>query len=77
MLCKSFSNNFKVLFDDVRSTPLLSFQSDILVHGGTMITASHNPPDYNGYKVIIVWGQIVPPDDKKISESIKKQILIK
>ena len=38
-----------------------------------MITASHNPPEYNGYKVYNSFGgQIVPPDDKKISESIKK-----
>ena len=75
-VAKVFSaNNFNVLiFDDVRPTPLLSFSirhfnADV----GIMITASHNPPEYNGYKVYNSFGgQIVPPDDKKISESIKK-----
>ena len=75
-VAKVFSaNNFNVLiFDDVRPTPLLSFSirhfnADV----GIMITASHNPPEYNGYKVYNCFGgQIVPPDDKKISESIKK-----
>ena len=75
-VAKVFSaNNFSVLiFNDVRPTPLLSFSirhfnADV----GIMITASHNPPEYNGYKVYNSFGgQIVPPDDKMISESIKK-----
>ena len=75
-VAKVFSaNNFNViLFDDVRPTPLLSFSiRHFSADGGIMITASHNPPDYNGYKVYNCYGgQIVPPDDKKISESIKK-----
>ena len=69
------ANNFNViLFDDVRPTPLLSFSiRNFNADGGIMITASHNPPEYNGYKVYNSFGgQIVPPDDKKISESIKK-----
>ena len=69
------ANNFNViLFDDVRPTPLLSFSiRHFSADGGIMITASHNPPEYNGYKVYNSFGgQIVPPDDKKISESIKK-----
>ena len=69
------ANNFNViLFDDVRPTPLLSFSiRHFNADGGIMITASHNPPEYNGYKVYNSFGgQIVPPDDKKISESIKK-----
>ena len=73
---KVFSaNNFNVLiFDDVRPTPLLSFSiRHFNADGGIMITASHNPPEYNGYKVYNSFGgQIVPPDDKKISDSIKK-----
>ena len=75
-VAKVFSaNNFNVLiFDDVRPTPLLSFSiRHFNADGGIMITASHNPPEYNGYKVYNSFGgQIVPPDDKKISESIKK-----
>ncbi len=69
------ANNFNViLFDDVRPTPLLSFSIRYFnADGGIMITASHNPPEYNGYKVYNSFGgQIVPPDDKKISESIKR-----
>lgn len=69
------ANNFNViLFDDIRPTPLLSFSiRHFNADGGIMITASHNPPEYNGYKVYNSFGgQIVPPDDKKISESIKK-----
>ena len=69
------ANNFNViLFDDVRPTPLLSFSiRHFNADGGIMITASHNPPEYNGYKVYNSFGgQIVTPDDKKISESIKK-----
>ena len=69
------ANNFNViLFDDVRPTPLLSFSiRHFNADGGIMITASHNPPEYNGYKVYNSFGgQIVPPDDEKISESINK-----
>ena len=69
------ANNFNViLFDDVRPTPLLSFSiRHFNADGGIMITASHNPPEYNGYKVYNSYGgQIVPPDDIRISESIKK-----
>ena len=73
---KVFSaNNFNVLiFDDVKPTPLLSFSiRHFSADCGIMITASHNPPEYNGYKVYNCYGgQIVPPEDKKISESIKK-----
>ena len=75
-VAKVFSaNNFNViLFDDVRPTPLLSFSIRYFnADCGIMITASHNPPEYNGYKVYNSFGgQIVPPDDRKISESIRK-----
>ena len=75
-VAKVFSaNNFNVLiFDDVRPTPLLSFSiRHFKADAGIMITASHNPPEYNGYKVYNSFGgQIVPPDDIRISESIKK-----
>ncbi len=63
------ANNIKVfLFEDLRPTPELSFAVKHLgCDAGIVLTASHNPPEYNGYKVY--WGdggQIVPPHDNKI-----------
>jgi phosphoglucomutase len=56
------------LFEELRPTPELSFAVNHLnCHAGIVLTASHNPPEYNGYKVY--WtdgGQIVPPQDKEI-----------
>lgn len=69
------ANNIKVyLFSDLRPTPELSFALKYLnCKCGIVLTASHNPPEYNGYKVY--WedgGQIVPPEDKNIIEEINK-----
>ena len=59
------------IFEDLRPTPELSFALKYLgCHCGIVLTASHNPPEYNGYKVY--WqdgGQLVPPQD---SETIKE-----
>ena len=67
------ANNIKVyLFEDLRPTPELSFALKHLnCHCGIVLTASHNPPEYNGYKVY--WqdgGQIVPPYDNEIVAEI-------
>lgn len=67
------ANNIKVfLFEDLRPTPELSFTLKHLnCHCGIVLTASHNPPEYNGYKVY--WqdgGQLVPPQDAEIIEII-------
>lgn len=67
------ANNIKVfIFSDLRTTPELSFAVKYLeAHCGIVLTASHNPPEYNGYKVY--WkdgGQIVPPQDNEIIEQI-------
>lgn len=62
------------LFSDLRPTPELSFAVKYLdCHCGIVLTASHNPPEYNGYKVY--WqdgGQLVPPQDKEIVAEINR-----
>ena len=67
------ANGIKVfLFEDLRPTPELSFTLKHLnCHCGIVLTASHNPPEYNGYKVY--WqdgGQLVPPQDAEIIQEI-------
>lgn len=67
------ANNIKVyLFDSIRPTPELSYAVVKLnCICGIVLTASHNPPEYNGYKVY--WkdgGQIVPPIDKNLINEI-------
>lgn len=69
------ANGIKVfLFEDLRPTPELSFT---IRHkgcqGGVVITASHNPKEYNGYKAY--WsdgGQLVPPHDKNVIKEVEK-----
>lgn len=68
------ANGIKVyLFSEMRPTPELSFALKHLnCHAGIVLTASHNPPEYNGYKVY--WqdgGQLVPPQDGEIIEIIE------
>lgn len=60
------------LFEDLRPTPELSFAVNYLkCNAGIVLTASHNPPQYNGYKVYwIDGGQIVPPQDKEIISEV-------
>ncbi len=61
------------LFSDLRPTPELSFAlKHLKCQAGIVLTASHNPPEYNGYKVY--WqdgGQLVPPQDKEIIQVIE------
>jgi len=69
------ANNIKVfLFSDMRPTPELSYA--VRYYGcdaGIILTASHNPPEYNGYKVYFNdGGQIVPPEDGDIIDEVNK-----
>ena len=62
------------IFDDITPTPLCSFAiRELKTISGVMITASHNPPEYNGYKCYWDDGcQVVPPDDKLIIGEVNK-----
>lgn len=69
------ANDIEVfVFSELRPTPLLSFAVRYLqATAGIVITASHNPKQYNGYKVY--WsdgGQLVPPQDKGVIDEVKK-----
>lgn len=62
------------IFDNIRPTPELSFAIRHLgCQAGIMVTASHNPKEYNGYKVFWADGaQITPPHDKNIIAEVGK-----
>ncbi len=69
------ANGFKVfLFESLRPTPELSFAiRHYKCQSGVVITASHNPPEYNGYKAY--WddgGQVVAPHDSAIIDEVRK-----
>ncbi len=69
------ANGIKVfLFDELRPTPQLSFAVRFLgCQGGIVITASHNPKEYNGYKAY--WsdgGQLINPHDKNVIAEVNK-----
>lgn len=69
------ANGIKVfLFESLRPTPELSFTIRHMgCQGGVVLTASHNPKEYNGYKAY--WndgGQLVPPHDKNVIKEVEK-----
>ena len=69
------SNGFRVyLFDALRPTPELSFAiRQLKCKSGVVITASHNPKEYNGYKAYWSDGaQVTPPHDKNIIDEVGK-----
>jgi phosphoglucomutase len=69
------ANGIKVYyFDALRPTPELSFAiRELGCHGGVMLTASHNPKEYNGYKAYDKHGcQLVAPADKMVMDEVQK-----
>ncbi|MDR0789598.1 MAG: phospho-sugar mutase [Bacteroidales bacterium] len=69
------ANGFDVfIFEKLHPTPVLSFAvRELQCDGGVMITASHNPKEYNGYKAY--WsdgGQLVAPHDTSVIEQVNK-----
>ncbi|HPT59655.1 MAG TPA: phospho-sugar mutase, partial [Fervidobacterium sp.] len=62
------------LFDDIRPTPVLSYSvRHLKTASGIVITASHNPPEYNGYKVYWEYGsQIMDDIAEPVEENIRK-----
>ncbi len=69
------ANDIKVyLFEDLRPTPELSFAIRTLgCQGGVVLTASHNPKEYNGYKAYWDDGaQLTPPHDKNVITEVQK-----
>ncbi|MBQ2783466.1 MAG: phospho-sugar mutase [Alistipes sp.] len=69
------SNGFKVyLFDALRPTPELSFAiRELGCQSGVMVTASHNPKEYNGYKAYWTDGsQVTSPHDVNIIDEVQK-----
>ncbi|MGM0545294.1 MAG: phospho-sugar mutase [Bacteroidota bacterium] len=71
-----FSANgiYVFLFEGLRPTPELSFAiRELDCHGGVMLTASHNPKEYNGYKAYDEHGcQLVSPQDKQVMEQVQQ-----
>jgi len=69
------ANNIRVfLFQSLRPTPVLSFAiRQLHCQSGIVITASHNPKEYNGYKAYWEDGsQLIPPHDKNVIAEVQK-----
>ncbi len=66
------------IFPELRPTPLLSYTVMFLkAAAGVVITASHNPKEYNGYKVYCAEGfQVTPPEDSKIVSYVNRVKLV-
>lgn len=73
-LCLAANGIKAYIFESLRPTPELSFAvRELGCIAGINITASHNPPEYNGYKVYWEDGaQITPPHDSGIMDEVKK-----
>lgn len=65
-------NGFRVaMFGEAQPTPLISWAvKDLQAHGGIVITASHNPPDFNGFKIKASWGGSAAPETTAAVEQL-------
>lgn len=73
--CVLAANGIKTyLYPSLRPTPQLSFAvRDLKAAGGIVVTASHNPPEYNGYKVYGAdGGQLIPDDAERVIAAIRE-----
>ncbi|MEI7579808.1 MAG: phospho-sugar mutase [bacterium] len=71
------ANGFTVyFFKNYTSTPEMSFMvTHLNAVAGDMISASHNPPEYNGIKVVNDFGgQLIPPDDQELVDIVRKEV---
>ena len=71
-LCMAANGIKAYIFPSLRPTPMLSFAlRELGCTAGVVVTASHNPPEYNGYKVYWEDGaQFTPPHDKGVTEEV-------
>ncbi|MCR5216250.1 MAG: phospho-sugar mutase [Lachnospiraceae bacterium] len=71
-LCLNANGIKTYIYPTLRPTPMLSFAvRELGCTAGVMVTASHNPPEYNGYKVYWADGaQVTAPKDKQIIEEV-------
>ena len=65
-------NGFRVaMFGEAQPTPLISWAvKDLQANGGVVITASHNPPDFNGFKIKAAWGGSAAPETTSAVEKL-------
>jgi phosphomannomutase len=68
-------NGFRIaLFDEAQPTPIISWAvKDLHATGGIMITASHNPATFNGFKIKAPWGGSASPDTTSVVEQLVDQ----
>lgn len=72
-------NGFSVaLFPEAAPTPLISWAvKELKACGGIVLTASHNPPDFNGFKIKAPWGGSAPPDTTAAVEALVDKSSVK
>jgi phosphomannomutase len=65
-------NGFRIaLFQEAAPTPLISWAvKELRANGGIVLTASHNPPDFNGFKIKAPWGGSAPPETTAAVETL-------